>query len=186
MIPTLAHPRLTAPRLIVLAAAALLALSGCASSPDPAPDETMPTGTATAAESLVIHDAWLKAAESGMSAAFGTLDNSSNVDITIVSAVSPASSVVELHETVTNDAGAMVMQQKDGGFTVPANGTYELAPGASHIMMMGLSGALPAGSESTVTLTLSDGSEFEFTAPAKDYAGANESYEGDMDMDAEK
>ncbi|MFC5930589.1 copper chaperone PCu(A)C [Cryobacterium melibiosiphilum] len=170
----------TAPRLLVLAAAALLALSGCAASPE-VPAET---AVATpAADSLAIQDAWVKAAETGMSAAFGTLENSSDTDITVVSADSEAATMIELHETVEDDAGAMVMQQKEGGFVVPANGSYELAPGANHMMLMGLTAALPAGTESTFTLTLSDGSEFEFAAPAKDYAGANESYEGDMDAD---
>ncbi|TFD47789.1 copper chaperone PCu(A)C [Cryobacterium frigoriphilum] len=169
----------TSPRLIVLAAATLLALAGCAASPA-VPANT--ADTAAAADALTIQDSWVKAAETGMSAAFGLLENSSDTDITIVSAVSAAATMIELHETVENDAGALVMQQKEGGFVVPANGSYELAPGANHLMMMGLSAALPAGTESTFTLTLSDGSEFEFAATAKDYAGANESYEGGMDM----
>lgn len=171
-----------APRFILLAAAALLALSGCAASPV-AP--VVQASSVPAADSLTVQDAWVKAAETGMSAAFGTLENSSDADITIVSAESPAASMIELHETVADDSGAMVMQQKEGGFTVPANGTYELAPGASHLMLMGLTAALTAGTESTVTLTLSDGSELEFTAPAKDYAGANESYEDTADLDAD-
>lgn len=42
---------------------------------------------------------------------------------------------------------------------------------------------LAAGEEATFTLTFSDGSTIDFTAPVKDYTGANEEYVGDdMDM----
>ncbi|SEM86126.1 copper chaperone PCu(A)C [Cryobacterium sp. TMT1-3] len=168
----------TTPRILIVAVAALLTLAGCASTTDTAaPAATTDTAVeTTAATSLTITDPWVKSAETGMSAAFGTLTNSSDTDINIVSAMSPAATMIELHETIEDDSGAMVMQQKEGGFIVPANGSYELAPGANHLMMMKLTEPLVAGAEQTFTLTLSDGSTFEFTAPAKDYSGANESY----------
>jgi copper(I)-binding protein len=173
------HTRTTAvPALILLAVTTLFAATGCS----PASEPAAPAAAATAAEAISIQDAWVKAADEGMSAAFGTLENSGDTDITVVSAQSPASTMIELHETVENDAGEMVMQAKDGGFVIPANGSLELAPGGNHIMLMGLTAPVQAGDESTFTLTLDDGSTYEFTAPAKDYAGANETYEGDMDM----
>lgn len=170
----------TLPTTILLAAATLLIATGCATATPAAP-----VASATESESLSITDSWVKAADEGMSAAFGILENSRDSDITIVSATTPASSMIELHETVENEAGEMMMQAKEGGFVIPAGGSYELAPGGNHIMLMGLTAPLKAGDESTFTLTLSDGSAFEFTAPAKDYSGANETYEGDMDMDSE-
>lgn len=91
--------------------------------------------------------------------------------------------MIELHETVESDTGEMVMQPKEGGFVIPAGGTFDLAPGGNHIMLMGVTAPLTAGQEATFVLTLSDGSTFEFTAPVKDYEGANETYVGDgMDM----
>ena len=72
----------------------------------------------------------------------------------------------------------MVMREKDGGFVIPAGGKLALEPGANHIMLMGLSGPLTAGSDVTFTLTFSDDSTYEVTAPVKDYSGANENYEG--------
>ncbi|MDJ0349902.1 copper chaperone PCu(A)C [Cryobacterium sp. PH29-G1] len=172
----------TTPRILVVAVAALLALSGCAGTIDTA--EPAATAAAAAADSLTITDPWVKSATEGMSAVFGNLENSGDTDINIVSAESSAAMKMELHETVEDDSGAMVMQQKEGGFIVPAGGSYELAPGANHIMLMGLTAPLVAGEESTFTLTLSDGSTFEFMAPAKDYSGANESYdEGTTETD---
>lgn len=68
----------------------------------------------------------------------------------------------------------------EGGFVIPAGGEFALAPGANHIMLMDLQSPLLAGDETTFTLTFSDDSTYEFTAPVKDYSGANENYdEGD-------
>lgn len=157
-------------RIGILLAAAALALTGCA----PAAS----TAAATpAADTVTIGDAWVKSAESGMSAAFGELSNSGAADVTVVSATTAAASMVELHETVANDAGEMVMRPREGGFVIPAGGSFQLAPGANHIMLMGLTAALKAGEEVAVTLTFSDGSTYAFTAPVKDYSGANENYE---------
>lgn len=162
---------------IVLAAASLT-LTGCASTTAPAAESTPVAAAASAAESIEITDAWVKAADAGMSAAFGELTNRGSADITVVAAETAVSSMVELHETVADATGQMVMRAVDGGFVLPAGGSLALEPGGSHIMLMGLTEPLTAGDEITLTLALSDGSTFEFTAPVKDFAGANENYVG--------
>jgi copper(I)-binding protein len=167
----------TPARLAILLAAAALALTGCASTPAPAAETT------PAADAVEITDAWVKSADEGMSAAFGELTNSSGEDVTVVSAETEASSMLELHETVENEAGEMVMRQIEGGFVIPAGGSLALEPGGNHIMLMDLTAPLQAGDEVSFTLTFSDDSTFEFTAPVKDYSGANENYEGDEEME---
>ena len=107
-------------------------------------------------------------------------DNDSDHDITIVGASSDAATMVELHEVV--DA---VMQQVDGGLTIPAGGELTLQPGGFHLMFMGIPAPLMAGDEVSVTLELEDGSTLPFTAVVKDFTGADEEYAGDMDMDHE-
>lgn len=161
------------PRLAAVIAVSLLALTGC--TPESTPTESAPR---PAGETVTIEDAWVKSADEGMSAGFGTLINSGDDDVTVVSVASEASNMLELHETVENEAGEMVMREKDGGFIIPAGGSLPLEPGANHIMMMDLTGPLTAGSDVTFTLTFSDDSTFEFTAPVKEYSGANENYEG--------
>lgn len=171
---------------VTLTLAALVALAGC-STDDTASlsaSSSAPASASAAADAVTIDDAWVKAADSGMSAAFGDIKNTGPDDVTVVSVTSTASSMLELHETVENESGAMVMRQKDGGFTIPAGGDLLLEPGANHIMLMDLAEPLKAGDEATFTLTFSDDSTYEFTAPAKDYSGANETYEeGDSEMD---
>lgn len=160
-------------------AALLLALTGCAGTATAEPSAT----TAPEADSITVEDAWVKTAEEGMSAAFGTIENAGDTDVVIVGASTAASPMIELHETVEDDSGAMVMRQKDGGFVIPAGDHLHLEPGGNHIMLMGLANPIVAGDEVTFTLEFEDGSTLEFTAPGKDYEGANETYEGDMDMD---
>ncbi|WP_449407896.1 copper chaperone PCu(A)C [Microbacterium maritypicum] len=159
-------------RLLGVLAVSLLALTGCAAQAAPAESEPVVAG-----DVVTIDDAWVKSAEEGMSAAFGTLSNSGDQDVTVVSVDSEASSMLELHETVENEAGEMVMREIEGGFVIPAGGTLALEPGANHIMLMDLAAPLRAGEETTFTLTFSDDSTYEFTAPVKDYSGANENYE---------
>lgn len=159
-------------RLLAVAAVSLLALTGCAAESAPADTDAAPAG-----DVVTIDDAWVKSADEGMSAAFGTLVNSGDDDVTVVSVTSDASSMLELHETVENEAGEMVMREIEGGFVIPAGGELALEPGANHIMLMDLSSPLKAGDEATFTLTFSDHSTYEFTAPVKDYSGANENYE---------
>lgn len=159
-------------RTIALLTISLVALAGCAAQTAPATTRSAPAG-----EVVTVEDAWVKSAPEGMSAAFGLLKNSSDQDVTVVSAESDSSSMVELHETVTNDAGEMVMREIEGGFVIPANGELALEPGVDHLMLMDLVVPLRAGEDAVFTLTFSDGSTYDFSAPIKDYSGANENYE---------
>ncbi|GIG34932.1 copper chaperone PCu(A)C [Cellulomonas pakistanensis] len=168
------HARTFLPALAVVSVLALAACSGAAEADTPA----SPSSGGPAAESVTVEDAWVKSAECGMSAAFGQIENTGDADVTVVSVASPASTMLELHETVENESGEMVMREKDGGFTIPAGGVLALEPGANHIMLMGLTAPAVAGDEVTFTLTFSDDSTLELTAPAKDYSGANETYAG--------
>ena len=164
---------------LLLAGATGLALTGCAPGADSDP--------APAADAVEIEGAWVKTADEGMTAAFGTLTNDSDDDVTVVSVQSDASPTLELHETLENEAGQSVMREVENGFTIPADGSLELSPAGNHIMLMELPEPVLAGDDVTFTLTFSDDSTMEFSALAKDYAGANEEYEpgeddgGDMD-----
>lgn len=162
--------------LSIFAVAALL-VTGCGQDGT----TTAASETVAASESisaLTITDPWVKAAKDGMSAAFGTITNSSDQDITIVSASTPASPMVELHETVMGSNGTMQMQEKQGGFVIPAKSTLVLEPGASHIMLMGLPKPVEAGDDIAFDLKLEDGRTVTFTAQGKDFVGANENYSG--------
>lgn len=160
----------------VLAAAGLLGLAGltgCSSASSPAASPNPSQGCP-----VTVADGWVKTADKGMTAAFGTLSNSSSEAVTITAASSPASSSMELHEVV-DDNGQMVMQPVPGGFTVPASGSLTMEPGGYHLMLMDVSAPIEAGQDVTFTLTCADGASTEFTAQAKDYTGGEETYKND-------
>lgn len=133
------------------------------------------------AAALSMRDPWVKSAAKGMTAAFGTLVNAGDSDITVTAATSDVATTTELHETVQNDDGAVAMQLKEGGFTISAGGEHELAPGGDHLMLMDLARALKPGETVTIRLELEDGSTTEVDATVKKFTGADEKYQ-DHDM----
>ncbi|MFD6951527.1 hypothetical protein A6A08_12085 [Nocardiopsis sp. TSRI0078] len=145
-----------------------------------APADQEAGAAATAADSFSVTDPWIKAAtaEEGMTGVFGELVNGSGEEVTLVSAGYDAAGAVELHESSTEGVDS-TMREKEGGFTIPAGGSHLLEPGADHIMLMDLAEDLEPGAEANVTVEFSDGSTAEFTAAVKDYAGADEEYEGE-------
>ncbi len=167
--------RTTLRNTVVVAVAVLGLTAGCGA----ADDDATP-----AASTVSVQDPWVKAADSGMTAAFGTLRNASDADVTIVSATAEGvTDRVELHEMGTDENGQMVMREKEGGIVVPAGGTHELSPGGDHIMLMELPKAIEPGQDVRLTVTFSDDSTMSFTAPARSFAGAEEDYEGDGGTD---
>lgn len=176
-------------KLAVTLAALALVAAGCSSS-DPDPQPTMGAGGATTAATsdslapagsmaaeVTIDGAWIKAADSGMTAAFGTIENRGSNDATIERATSSVSPMMELHETVPDGAGGTTMRAKTGGFVLPAQGSMQLQPGGDHIMLMGLTSPVKSGTTVDITLVFSDGSSLPFQAEARVFAGANETYE---------
>lgn len=136
-------------------------------------------GTNVTKAPLTITDGWAKAADTGMSAAFGMVKNPSSKPIRIVGATSSYAKVVQLHEVVAKD-GAMVMQQKTGGFVIPANGMLELKPGGNHLMFIGITKPITAGAMIPITLITADGGLFKTKVMAKVFMGANEDYDDGM------
>lgn len=154
-------------RITALLAAAAVLASGCAS---PETREASPMASA-----VTFEDPWARAADSGMTAVFGTLANSGDRDVRIVGGESPAAGLVEIHE-IAIDSGASVMRPKEGGITIAADGTHELVPGGDHLMLMDLRQPLQPGTDVAVTLTFEDGSTLPVNAQVRDFAGGNEEY----------
>lgn len=174
---------------VAAAFAATLLLAGCGAAEPAAPDAASAHASDSAhAEPISLTGGWAKAGE-GMTGVFGTVENHGDGDITLTGVDSPAAATVELHETVTSGAAA-TMREVEGGFTIPAGGSFVLEPGGNHIMFMDLAEPLLAGDEVPLTLRFDDGSEVEVEVLVKDFSGAQENYEGseahdgDSDHDA--
>ncbi|MGO3151871.1 MAG: copper chaperone PCu(A)C [Galactobacter sp.] len=141
-------------------------------------DSSESSGSTDAAASgkITVEDAWVKATDTDMTAMFGTVENGTDEDRTIVSADSDVAGMVELHETVADGSGSTMMKEKKDGFPLPAGESKELEPGADHVMLMSLDKELAAGDTVTVTLTFDDDSTLDVEAPVKPFTGAKETY----------
>ena len=164
-----------------------LLLAGCGSSADSA--SSSPTASPTASSSgaagqgvcpVSINEAWVKAAESGMTAAFADIDNNGDKPVTITAAATTAAEMTELHQTV--DVNGTPTMQQVSSFEVPANGQLTLEPGADHIMLMQLTAPIQAGEDINITLTCKAAGEVTFAAQARTYQGANETYAPSNEM----
>ncbi|HMM95663.1 copper chaperone PCu(A)C [Phycicoccus sp.] len=184
------HQTISATRRVALTtvlAAVALGAGGCGTDTT---DTSASGGSGTpSSTALVIDDGWVKSVDAPrmgapspaggmsmpMSAMSGTLRNPTRSDITVTGGSSPVAGTVQLHETVKTASGAMQMQEKKGGFVVPAGGTFVLQPGGNHVMLMELTAALTNGSTVPVTLTTSAG-PVTFTVPVRAFSGGNETY----------
>lgn len=174
------------PLLFTTACAAALALAGCAagsSAAAPAAPAASAVAAAAAAPAVTatvtVTDPWVKTAESGMTAVFGSFSTAGSVPVTVVSAETSASPRTELHEVVMGADGAMVMRPKADGFVIEPGSPRVLAPGGAHIMIMDLASPIRPGDQVEVTLSLSDGSTTRFMALGKETGGGEENYDSE-------
>jgi copper(I)-binding protein len=132
-------------------------------------------------------DLWVKSSEmstqGGMTAVYGTLTNNSSEDIVLVGGETEIAGVVEVHE-MTMIGGEMMMQEIDGGLTIPAGQSIVLEPGGNHLMLMMLTGDVVAGSEISVTFDFEGAEDLTVNGViAKPAEGGDEEYHsGDMEM----
>jgi len=129
------------------------------------------SATTLLASNIEVQDAYVRATPPGLpnSAAFMTVKNTTSRNISIISASSKISKVVELH---THDMknGAMKMYQVPK-IKVPKHGKTVLKPGGFHVMLIGLYHPLKVGETVTFTLKLSNGETKTITAPIKTVMG---------------
>lgn len=139
------------------------------------------TAEAAADAPLTLTDGFVRASVEGsqMTAIFGTLTNTTDGEITLTGfEASVDAAAYEIHEVVDG-----VMREKEGGLTIAAGDTHELAPGQDHMMLMGLEAPVEAGDTVDITLILSDGTEIELDpVPVRTIAAGDESYGEDGEL----
>ncbi len=142
--------------------------------------DEMAGGEATAGD-ITATDVWVRQPAQGQttSAAYGTIANDGDTEITLIGGSVPFDATVEIHETLMDDAGTMQMQEREDGFAVPAGESFTLEPGGPHIMMLGIDPAEFVGSVD-ITLIFDDGTELTVTAPVRTLDGMDMGSTDDM------
>ena len=148
-------------------------------------DDTMPGGEATAGD-LAVTGVWMREPAEGQtrSAAYGTITNNGDSDVTLVSASVPFDATVEIHETIMGDDGSMQMQEVPEGFAIPAGAGVRLEPGGPHIMLIDIDPADITGTID-VTMVFDDGTEVTVGAPVRPLVMDDSDMSGDMSDDME-
>ena len=125
----------------------------------------------------------------GNGAAFLVVLNGLEEDVQFVSADSPASEAVELHETV-NDDGVMRMIPQENGYAIPAGSSVELKPGGKHVMLINLVEQLTPGNEIELILNFDRADSITLSVPVMEIGEEMpmkmEGMEHGDDMDSEE
>jgi hypothetical protein len=123
---------------------------------------------AGAADDMRVVDAWARATPPGAAtgAAYCRIVNSGGAD-RLTGARSAAAEAVEVHTTVTANDGVHEMRAV-AELTVAAGAAVELAPGATHLMLIGLTTPLAAGATIELTLVFANAGEIRVAVPVID------------------
>lgn len=162
-------------RKIAVLAVGLL-LTGCAQGADATSAVENQQIKETQADALVASETWAKAAESGMSAAFGVLHNDSDQPLALHQVSNALGDEIQIHET-RGSGHDMSMAQLDGDLVIEPGQDLVLAPGGNHFMFMDLKRPLLAAQSVRLQLEFADGSSAEVDFPIRNFDGAKESYD---------
>lgn len=174
---------------IAVLAMASIALTACSNSESDSEKKVDTASSAAAAasetnsmsmgaDSVMMMNPYVRSIEDGksMTGIFGEIMNHSDKDVTVVGFSSSINAKMnQLHEVVDG-----VMKEKEGGFVIPAGGTYTLEPGKDHMMLMGVDKPVVAGDTVSVTLELSDGTTVDVKdIPVRKLGAGDENYGAD-------
>lgn len=110
--------------------------------------------SAVAAESISIRHAWARATVAAQPVGAAYLEITSERGATLVDLHSDAADFVEMH-TMSHEGDVMRMRRVER-LPLPAGQAVQLAPGGTHLMLIGLKRPLRAGESVSLVLTLED------------------------------
>lgn len=116
---------------------------------------------------IAVSQAWVRPSigEGRITAAYVTIQNVGTDADVLRGASSPKAAQVEIHKTEMTDEGVMKMRPLGDGLALPAGETVTLKPGGTHIMVMGLVGALAKGDTLPLTLNFEKAGPIEISVP---------------------
>ena len=129
-------------------------------------------------DEIQVSGAWVKAMDTAMpmdgtymTAAFMSITNLSDTDITLLGGTATFAKEVQVHEVVNGK-----MHMKPGGLLIKAGTTEVLKAGSNHVMFVFMPGKLMAGDEASFTLSFAGNRIVKVKAPVKMTNAGSESY----------
>ena len=103
---------------------------------------------------ISVADAWARPTigQSGTTAAYMTIANQGNTADVLKRVRSKKVKSIEMHQATVTADGVVQMRKVEGGLPIDAGGSLVLAPGGTHLMLVGLEDALNAGEQLLLTL----------------------------------
>ncbi len=116
---------------------------------------------------ITVEQGWARPTAQGlMSAAYFDLVNATSSNDTLISAQSPASDNVQIHETYETEDGLMGMREQPS-VNLARESTTSFKQGGLHIMIIQPKVDLVEGDSLSLTLTFSSGLELETKVPIR-------------------
>jgi len=117
-------------------------------------------------DKIKIKDAWMRPSSEKMATAlYFVIENNSETADTLFQVDSDLAERVEIHETYSE--GEMMGMRKVDFIVIEGQGSFELKPGAHHIMLMKLKKDINDGYEGEFVLHFKQAGEMKITAIAK-------------------
>lgn len=119
------------------------------------------------AEGIMIKDAYARTSGNGAKsgAAFMQIMNHTNEDDRLLNVSSDIAKKVELHTHIEISDGVMKMMHVEEGVVIPAGGMLAMKRGGDHVMFMGLTENMEAGSSVEVTFEFEKAGEMTVQIP---------------------
>jgi len=115
---------------------------------------------------IIINDAWMRPSSEKMTTAlYFTIENTSEKADTLFKVTSDLAEKVEIHETYSQDD--MMGMRKVDFLVIKGKSSFELKPGAHHIMLMKLKKDIKDGDKAEFALHFKQAGEIKITATAK-------------------
>lgn len=119
---------------------------------------TLSHAQAETAQAIKAEGAYARATPAKISVIYARLHNQTDQDITLTAVETDAAGKVELH-IIVNGNGVLRMREHKEGFTIPANGHFDLIPNGPHIMLYDLTNPLKEKERFDATLVFNNGSK---------------------------
>jgi len=117
-------------------------------------------------DKIQIKDAWMRPSSEKMATAlYFVIENKTETADTLFQVDSDLAERVEIHETYSE--GEMMGMRKVDFIVIEGNSSFELKPGAHHIMMMKLKKDIKDGDKGAFVLHFKQTGEMQITAIAK-------------------
>ena len=117
-------------------------------------------------DKIKIKDAWMRPSSEKMATAlYFTIENTGETADTLFQVDSDLAEKVEIHETYSE--GEMMGMRKTDMIVIESGESFELKPGAHHIMLMKLKKDVKVGDEAEFILHFKQAGEMKITAKAK-------------------